>query len=348
MTTPSLLDDALDVLRTLDPRQPRPSADRALDRLRAEHPDRRLRLLRHREALDDSVHHGMLITEPGGGTTSVSWTPAAAVPWSLRGTQRTAESMLVRVNGEPLEIEEAMAYLDVVWEQTALLERLITVCLVRQELAEHPVRLGGDELQHAMDAFRRARGLLTPDATEEWMRERGIGHAVLEELVEREAEVAELKRRILAEQGPDRSVLDRARVAWVRFTDRSDADTFVVMVEQRLAGAATDAVAAFVSVAAATYAVSSAVTAVQFGEVAADRVGRGEPGTVSVPTWDTDGWRVTLVLARFPADVGPRSERLLEDAAFDRWLTERRRSARIEWFWGAADKTPTAPPAARP
>ncbi|GAA4477662.1 hypothetical protein GCM10023094_20280 [Rhodococcus olei] len=348
MTTPSLLDDALDILRALDPRAPRRSADRALDPLRADHPDARMRLVGHREALEDSVHHGLLITEPGVGTTSLSWTPVTAVPWSLRGTQRTAESMLLRVNGEPLEIEEAMAYLDVMWEQTALLERLIAVCLVRQELAEHPVRLDAAELQQAMDAFRRARGLLTPEATEEWMRARALGHTALEDLVEREAAVAELKRRILAEQAPDVAALDRARVAWVRFADRSDADAFASVVATRIAEDGTDAVGAFASAAAGAYAVSATVTGVEFGEVAAEVVDHGGPGTVSGPTRDGDGWRVTQVLATLPAAAGPGTDRLLADAAFERWLAGRRRDARIEWFWGSADKTPTAAAAARP
>ncbi|MFF0815492.1 TIGR04500 family putative peptide maturation system protein [Rhodococcus sp. NPDC003318] len=336
MTPPSLLTDALSVLRDLDPN----SADRALDPLRAAHPRSRLRLLRHRESVDDSVHFGMLITEPGVGTTTLSWTPASAVPWSLRGSQRTAESMLLRVNGEPLAIEEAMAHLDVLWERTDLLDRLITVCLVRQELAENPVLLDAGRLQEAMDAFRRARGLLTPEATREWMRERALSHEALEDLVEREAAVAELKQRILAEQRLDPSLLDRARVVRVRFTERTFADSFVTLVRTR---PGSDAVGEFAAAAAGAFAVSTAVTGTEFVEVAADSVGRAQPGTVLGPTADPDGWVVTQVLATFPSTPGPRADRQLADIAFDRWVAQRRRDARIEWFWGAADKTPTEP-----
>ncbi|MFD1811639.1 TIGR04500 family putative peptide maturation system protein [Rhodococcus gannanensis] len=334
----TLLADALGLLRRLDPREA--GAERALEPLRACHPGSRMRLLRHREAVDESVHFGLLITEPGAGTTTLSWTPEHAVPWSLRGSQRTAESMLLRVNGEPLAIEEAMGYLDVLWEETQLLERLVTVCLVRQELAERPVRLDPEALQHAMDAFRRARGLLTPDATGEWMRERGLGIEALEDLVEREAAIAELKARILAERPVDRSELDRARIVRVRFTERSLADAFVAMVRGRTGACDVRAVA---SAAAGAFAVASAVTGTEFLEVPANSVGRSAAGTVLGPhaDGDGDGWTVTQVVAVFPATPGPRTDRQVADLAFERWVADRRRDARIEWFWGPAAKTPT-------
>ncbi|CRK49902.1 conserved hypothetical protein [Rhodococcus sp. RD6.2] len=337
-THDTLLADALGILRGLDAAEP--AAERALEPLRARHTGSRLRLLRHREALDQSVHYGLLITEPGVGTTSLSWTPTSTVPWSLRGSQRTAESMLLRVNGEPLAIEEAMGYLDVLWEKTELLERLVTVCLVRQELAENPVRIEPAALQHAMDAFRRARGLLTPAATEQWMRERGLGVDAFEDLVEHEAAIAELKARILAERPLDPTELDRARVVRVRFTERLLADAFVDMVGRR--SEPTD-VRAVASAAAGAFAVASAVTGTEFLEVSADSVDGAEPGTVLGPTADGDGWSVTQVVAVIPATSGPRTDKLLADMAFERWVADRRRDARIEWFWGAAAKTPTGP-----
>ncbi|EME21416.1 TIGR04500 family putative peptide maturation system protein [Rhodococcus triatomae] len=337
-THSTLLSDALGLLRRLDPGEA--GAERALEPLRACHPGNRMRLLRHREAVDESAHFGLLITEPGAGTTTLSWTPERAVPWSLRGSQRTAESMLLRVNGEPLAIEEAMGYLDVLWEETRLLDRLVTMCLVRQELAERPVYLDREALQHAMDAFRRARGLLTPDATDEWMRERGLGIDALEDLVEREAAIAGLKARILAERPVDRTELDRARIVRVRFTERSLADAFVAMVRGRSGACDVRAVA---SAAAGAFAVASAVTGTEFLEVPADAVGRVAAGTVLGPDADGDGWSVAQVVAVFPATPGPNTERQLADLAFERWVADRRRDARIEWFWGPSAKTPTGP-----
>ena len=252
--------------------------------------------------------------------------------------------MLLRVNGEPLAIEEAMGYLDVLWEETELLERLVTVCLVRQELAENPVRIEPAALQHAMDAFRRARGLLTPAATEQWMRERGLGMDAFEDLVEHEASIAELKARILAEHPVDPTDLDRARVVRVRFTERLLADAFVDMVGR---SGPTD-VRAVASAAAGAFAVASAVTGTEFLEVSADSVDRAEPGTVLGPTADGDGWSVTQVVAVFPATSGPLTDKLLADVAFERWVADRRRDARIEWFWGAAAKTPTGAAARTP
>ncbi|MGW6375796.1 TIGR04500 family putative peptide maturation system protein [Rhodococcus sp. NPDC055112] len=358
---PTLLAEALSLLVQLNEGSARPDPHEALAPLRARHPRTRMRLLRHREALDDSMHYGLLLTETGVGTATLSWAPDRAIPWSLRGTQRTAESMLLRVNGEALAIEEAMAYLDVMWERTDLLDRLISVCLIKQELAENPVRLEPGALQDAMDAFRRARGLLTVADTERWMRARTLSHAALEELVEREAAIAELKRLVVADRRPgwlaeNAGALDRARVASVRFADHAEAQRFLDLVRARMVDCTEDAVCAFAAAAAGEFAASATLSGVDMTEVVrcelpesvAGPLFLAEPSELLGPVRDESGWRVVQVLARFGAASDARADRAVSEAVFAQWLDERREAARVEWFWGDAAKTPTGAPVHRP
>ncbi|MFC7447099.1 TIGR04500 family putative peptide maturation system protein [Rhodococcus daqingensis] len=359
--TPTLLSEALNLLVQLNEGGARPDPREALAPLRARHPRTRMRLLRHRESVDDSMHYGLLLTETGVGTATLSWAPERAVPWSLRGTQRTAESMLLRVNGEALAIEEAMAYLDVMWERTELLDRLISVCLIKQELAENPVRLEPDVLQDAMDAFRRARGLLTVVDTERWMRARTLSHAALEELVEREAAIAELKRRVVADRGPgwlaeNAGGLDRARVVVVRFAERGEAERFLDLVRARMVDRTETAVSVFAAAAAGEFAASATLSGVEMTEVVrcelpeslAGPLFLAEPSEVLGPVPDESGWQVVQVLAHNRAASDGQADRAVAEAVFAQWLAERREAARIEWFWGDADKTPTGTPVHRP
>lgn len=326
------------------------SAEELLAALRAEHPGLRLRLLRHREAYGDTVQFGLLVSGPRGGTVTLSWAPPSEVPWMLRGAQRSAESMLLRVNGEALDIQHAMAYLDVMWEQTALLDRLVDVCLVQQELAESPVTLTDGELQDAMDAFRRARGLLTPAATAAWMARRHLDHAALEEMVAREAAVAALRTRVTVDRvdswcAAHRSTCDRLRIARVRFADRAAAERFVAAFAERRRtcgttadafGAALTAVAPSRPLGAELMERTVADLDLGLGSGLADAVA---PGTLLPPRAVGTEWEVVQVLSRAAASESD----LLEQASrrlFDEWLADRRRTARIEWFWGEAEKTP--------
>ncbi|MFM9262459.1 TIGR04500 family putative peptide maturation system protein [Rhodococcus sp. 5A-K4] len=163
--------------------------------LREFDPTSKFRFLPHRDNFDNSTAWALLIIADNGETTTMSWTPPHNIPWSLRGTHTRSESTLLTVNGVELSVEEAIWHLDILWEEAALLRKLIDVCLVRAELAASPVHFTDDQLQESMDAFRRSRGLLTSAATQQWMREHGLDHRSLEQLVEYEASVAVLRQR---------------------------------------------------------------------------------------------------------------------------------------------------------
>ena len=344
-TSPSLLDDALDFLTGLAADDAAPMAARErLDALRARHPAVRLRLVWQREEYDGSLQYDLLIIRADGDVVSLAFCPDRALPWSFRGGHRASERLLLRVNGIPMEIDQAIACLDFLWDEAPLADRLVTACLLRQELEEMPVTLGAEELQEAMDAFRRARGLLTAAATGEWMARRGLSHGGLEQLVAVEAAVAALRRRETAGQiqayfEAHRQSLATARFARLVFPTHGAALSVVREIRDG---------ADFFAVAERSFAEGRLAPSTGLFCVARrDELAEGIAGPVfAAPTGATlgpfatdDGYAVIRIIMVEDAVLDEATAALIERRLFDRWLEPRRRSARVEWFWGSAART---------
>jgi putative peptide maturation system protein len=321
--SPSLLGDALAYLAGLDGEQASPPAAQCrLHALRAAHPAARLRLVWQREEFDGSHHYDLLISCPARGTVSLSYCPDRALPWPFRGGHRVSERLLLRVNGADMELDHAIACLDFLWDESPLAERLVTACLLREELEADPVELDGDELQGAMDAFRRARGLLAPAATSEWMARRCLSHRDLEDLVATETAVARLRKRKAAGRvegyfDANRRGLERVRVVELVFTARADAERADTLLE---AGAELSALV--VGAASGCF-----------------RTARRDELSLGGPYPTADGHALTRVLAAEPAVLDEATAEEIERRLFADWLRERRRAARVEWFWGNAART---------
>lgn len=353
-TAPSLLDDALDFLigLTTDDADPVAARER-LDGLRERHPDVRLRLVWQREAYDGSLQYDLLIARAAGDVISLAFCPDRTLPWSLRGGHRASERLLLRVNGVPMEIDQAIASLDFLWDEAPLTDRLVTACLIRQELEEAPVALGAQELQAAMDAFRRARGLLTVAATEAWMAHRGLSHRGLEELVAVEAAVAALRRRETASQVTTYFEENRQQLAAVRLaslvfpsqaaaldalSDIRDGADFFAVAERWFAMGAIGAPSA-PGVLASSAGIFALKRRDELAESVASQVFEAGPGATLGPFATDGGYEVVKVIAIEDAVLNDATVALIEQRLFARWLASRRRSARVEWFWGSAART---------
>ncbi|MEV4518253.1 TIGR04500 family putative peptide maturation system protein [Dactylosporangium sp. NPDC049525] len=322
----TLLPDAVALLRAATAGNADPADARArVEALRARHPGAGLRLLWQREEFDGSLHYDLLIRSPqpdgADGTVSLSWCPDDGLPWPLRGVQRGGEMLLVRVNGVALEVADAVAYLDLLWREAPLRERLVDSCLVRE--AVDGEELDDAELQAAADAFRRARDLLTPEATRAWMAAEGLSDQQFEDLVTHQALVARLRERVTAAR------VDAELAAGARRHDRLR----LVRVEHADAGAAARLAgsADLLATAAADFAAGDgpAPSFVTVTRADLDAARDAEPGTVIGPVPLSDRFMVAEVVAVLPATRDSVSRRL-----FAEWLAERRAAARIEWNWG--------------
>ncbi|MEV7007239.1 TIGR04500 family putative peptide maturation system protein [Streptosporangium sp. NPDC051022] len=313
-------------------------AGQDLDRFRADHPGVRVRLVSQREEYDGSLHHALLLKEDHGATISLSWCPDLELPWPLRGVHRAGEHLLLRVNGVETPVARAVAYLDFIWDESRLADRLVTDSLVREALEEAPEPLTDAELQEAMNAFRRARGLLTGQETRAWMERNRISHRELEELVTAEASVARLRSRTaagrveewFAEYGRE---LDVARVAQVVLVpgvalDADEPAGFLGAVERAFAGGA-----------AVPGEVFATLRRGDLSREVADLVFGAEPGTVVGPVETERGHLMVKVLTVEPAVFDGTVRDLIERRIFAEWVERRRNTAKIEWFWGTAEQT---------
>ncbi|WP_327048109.1 TIGR04500 family putative peptide maturation system protein [Microbispora sp. NBC_01189] len=359
-----LLNDALAFLRRVSGAEPA-DARRLLGDLRAGHPDVPMRLVWQRDHPGGSHHYDLLIPAPDG-TVSVAFAPARAVPWPLRGSHGAGEQVVVRVDGVDVRMEQAMAVLDGLWGDSSTAARLVNAALVEQELEREPVELSAEELQEAMDAFRRSRRLLTVRATRDWMAERGLDHASLEMIVHQEAAIARLRRRVAADGAAELFAadpgdhdrlcvvrlryphLEAARAAAGRLRDRARPGSGPLAPAagkdaaetrgQTFPKAAQEARAeTFAKVAEESFEYGADVrpALVYRRELGPDAVGAGAGDVLG----DGPEPLVTCVLEVRPAVLDDETRRAIENRVFDDWLARRRAEASVEWMWGTARRT---------
>ncbi|GAA3605954.1 hypothetical protein GCM10022419_108480 [Nonomuraea rosea] len=329
MTYGPILADAVDLLSSGTP-------EHGLEGFRATYPQARTRLVAQREEFDGSLHHALLIKDGDGATISLSWCADRALPWPLRGVHRAGEHLLLRVNGIQTPVARAIACLDFIWDESALADRLVADSLVREELEETREPLSDAALQEAMDAFRRARALLTGEATRAWMERNRISHQELEELVALEAAVAALRSRVaagrvaewFAEHGRELDVARVARAVFVAEPAVPDAAGFLDTVER-----------AFADGSARPGEVFATLRRGDLDGAMAERIFEAPPGTIAGPFPVEHGHLLVKVLAVEPAVLDETVRDLAERRIFSDWIEERRNSAKIEWFWGVAERT---------
>ena len=190
---------ALEYLRDLNRDGVRPDEARNRMRgLRVQHPHTRIDLLWEEEACDRSVHYDTLVQKDGEGTVSLSFCRERTLPWPLRGVQRWSEMDLVRVNATVLKVDQAVALLDFIWDDAPMLKRLVDAGLIREAIDQDAIPPSDEELQQALDAFRRLHGLYKAADMHRWMEQRGLTQEKLETHLAELAEIAALRERVTA------------------------------------------------------------------------------------------------------------------------------------------------------
>ena len=321
------LADTVEYLATLHNERIEPSeARQRLRALQSRHPDVRFHLIWEREAYDKALHYDVLVRRPDASTISMSVCAATDVPWPLRGAHRWTDAELLRVNSHVLNVQQAIACLDFIWDEAPVVTRLIDACLIDAELAANPVPITDEELQAGVDAFRRAKGLCSGEATQRWMEARSMTHAQLEALVTDSLAIQKLRRRITADRvetyyAAHRDELDVVNVARFECDD--------VETARRLRQLIRDGELDFYRAAEQ-----------QFVSACSQRRAPSAPTFATLRHRDVQSdHSVVRVLSREPSSLDDDTRAFIEAHLFDEWLSQRRATARIEWYWGNVNRT---------
>ncbi|HEY5808109.1 MAG TPA: TIGR04500 family putative peptide maturation system protein [Povalibacter sp.] len=318
-------------------------ANARLSSVRRRHPDAAIDLVWEDQAFDGAFHYDALVRPAAAGKTiSLSVCPDDALPWALRGLQRWRDSELLRVNEVTMAVEQAIAQLDLLWEKTALMQRLIDSCIVEGELQRRDIQISTADIQAAFDGMRRRRGLYTAAAMQAWLDNSGVSRAALEDTASKLARTAKLRDVIAGPQVNDyfdahRAQFDEIKLAVLEVRSETDAERVAQSIR---AGGVT-----LVDAAQTLFLEDmSGRTRLSFQQDArhtlATEFAGVEPamGTVHVCARDNT-FLVVQVLAIHAAQLSPLTTQRVKAKLFQDWLTEQRRAARIEWFWGEAQRT---------
>jgi putative peptide maturation system protein len=339
----------LDYLQALQRDRVRPAEARALlQAVRARHADLAINLLAEEEAFDQSVHYDLLFRRAGTGTVSLSYCPDRAIPWPLRGVQRWSDAHLVRVNGNVLKVDQAIACLDFIWDEARIIEQLVNLCLMREELEREPINLTDAELQEAMNRFRSARKLFKARDTLQWLERHGMTHESLEQYVSDNALVEKLRDRIAADRvepyfRQHEGDFDTARVARLEVAEECQARAFAEAIRSGRLDFYPAAERCFLEAAERGASPQGNLLAVierrQAAPALREQLFTAAPGQLIGPVPAEAGYALFRVLAIVPARLNGRTREVIKNILFDEWLAERRQAARIEWCWGNASKT---------
>lgn len=305
-------------------------------RITAERPGVRIHLVHEHEQVGP-LHTDALVRQGDGTTISVGVAAGDLLPWPLRGAVRASERDLVVVNGITVSVEAAMTAVDFMFDEPRLLTHIVDGVLIAQALADDSIEPSDAEVQAAADAFRRAKGLLTAQATHAWLAERSLTPDGFADLVADQARVDAFRRR----------VTDAELDAWRKAHEREMDVVLAVVV-----GAGTQEAARSLAddlragggdpLALLTMARRNGHPA----RLVESRVG-DLPGGLAGLTGAGPG----QVVGGLSLDESPAVARVLDvrrgefepeharRRIFDKWLADRRAVAQVRWCWGNANRT---------
>jgi putative peptide maturation system protein len=321
----NLLTDVLSSLERICGERASPSqAQRQFSELRARHSTASIDLVWDEQAFDLSRHYDALVRPPGfAGIVALSVCPDDTLPWPLRGLQPWRDSDLLRVNGTVMPVENAIQQLDLLWQKTPLMQRLIDSCLIEAELQRRQIEVTPDEVQSAIDEMRRRRGLLSAADTNAWLVSSGMSMHGLSDLAVKLARAAKLREAVVGHEVNRHLEQHQTNfdIVHVRVLQSPDAATI-----RQVAEAVRNGSCEFLD--AAEEAVFRDITG------RTELFSRREPRHRLLARLADEEHVLTQVVSIEPADRNPNLRSAVVAHLFEEWLRERRESAHIEWFWG--------------
>ncbi len=294
------------------------------------------------EPFDGSLHYDALIRTSDRDTISISVCPETTLPWPLRGVQRWRDSHLVRVNDTVLEVVGAIAQLEIYLEDALLMQKLVDGCLVTEALKKYPVEVNQLDIQDALNAIRRQRGLLTSADTHAWMEDTGMSYAALEKMALSQARAVKLREVLvgdkvdeyLAENSAD---FDRLRLARVYIRTESLANECMHRIRQGESDILQIAQHVFLNEPAGiNKEIFWASWRFQLPQELREAVEQAEANQVLGPVPVSGGFWIVQVLSVQPAERDSDMRLIATAALFQKWLANQRSKARIEWYLGKA------------
>lgn len=256
----------------------------------------------------------------------------------MRGVHHYSEANVVQVNGRTMTMEEAVVFLDVIWNKAPLMEQMLNTCLVKAELEKNPINNTDEELQIAMDCFRFEHGLLCASETSAWLEMRGMTHDSLEHLVEGNLCYMKLKTRIAEGKietyfDSHQELLRTAMIARISCPDKE----YSLKLANDMRGVdfyrdLEDRIAAGENLKCRISSISEDELSVN------DRasVFNGARGDVlSLPIDETHC--VVRIISLEAACLDQKTEEVIVNNLFEEWLREKREVAQITWHWGQSD-----------
>jgi putative peptide maturation system protein len=335
-----------------DAATPPPDARRRLRELQAENPDVELELVADEETFRGSFHYDLLMRFSEQESMSLSYCHDHGLPWAMRGARRWTERDLLRVNDVVLHVDEVLGCLEFDSNDASSMQALVNIAILREALEHELVPVSPEELQQAMNAFRRKRRLHRAADTHAWLRERGLSHEQLEGIVFQQALAAAFRRRVVAADiepyfQDHRFEFDTAAVAMILYGEEAAARQDLERIrrgEINFYAAAENAVLRETE----TTATLASIARLQRGslppELAKD-VFSAAINEVIGPVRYADGWAVARLLGITPATLDQSTRQTIEERLFEHWLDQRRAKARIEWYWGNIRQTGAPSPA---
>lgn len=314
-------------------------ARRLLRDFQARHPELDIDLVWEEEDYSGAVHYDLLIRPDAQGTISLSYCPDRAVPWPLRNAFRAPDGWVARVNGRVIDAPTAMTAMDIVWGKTSLVRDILNLALIEEAVTRRGITVAAEEMQPAMDAFRRKHRLLRKADMLKFFEVQGITQSALESHLE-----SELLRTKLRDEMTQGSVdqyfhdhqgdFETAHVIRLRVRNEADARGIVADAEAGRRDFASVARERFVDGAAAAFVV---LRRSELTEDQAKAVFGTPPGQV-VAVASGNVWDAMHVLRIAGAVLDDATREQVKQAAFDAWLDEQRRTAQITWFWGDSER----------
>jgi putative peptide maturation system protein len=247
-------------------------------------------------------------------------------------------------------MDQAIACLDFIWDESRITDRLVNVCLIEEEVARNPIDISDDELQAAMDAFRRGHKLYKAEDTRRWMERRGVTHQEFEHVATSQAILAKLKDKIAGQRVEEYfashgSGFDTAYVEQLGVSDQAAAGRLAARIRRGTLDFATAARTLFVAAKQERNEVPQFFGAIQRREAPQEiraALFDATPGSIVGPVFQGNHYVLFHVVDIVQAELNDSTRDAIKQTLFQEWLEERRQAANIEWLWGNARKTSAA------